>query len=107
MVREFTDGQAVFAYPPQTVRANAAMINPADVRIAAGRPRTAHEVNVIGGRIVQMTLERATGSVLVSTEVGGNVIKTRVEAAELDRLGLFPSQEVYLTFPYSAVRWIL
>lgn len=107
MVREFTDGQAVFAYPPQTVRANAAMINPADVRIAVGRPRTAHEVNVIGGRIVQMTLERATGSVLVSTEVGGNVIKTRVGAAELDRLGLFPSQEVYLTFPYSAVRWIL
>lgn len=106
MVREFTDGQAVFAYPAPSGRPNAAMLNSADVRVAAERPRPAAETNVVAGRIVQMTLERASDSVIVSIEVGENVLKTRMEAAELNRLALCPSKAVYLSFSYSALRWI-
>jgi tungstate transport system ATP-binding protein len=106
MVREFIDGQAVFAYQPQSGRPNAAMLNSAGVRLFVERPDAAHDMNIIRGRIVQMTLERATDSVLVSIEVGENVIKTRMEAAELNRLELCPSKMVYLTFSYAAVRWI-
>lgn len=106
MVREFIDGQAVFAYQPQSGRPNAAMLNSAGVRLFVERPDAAHDMNIIRGRIVQMTLERATDSVLVSIEVGENVIKTRMEAAELNRLELCPSKRVYLAFSYAAVRWI-
>ena len=106
MVREFIDGQAVFAYQPQSGRPNAAMLNSAGVRLFVERPDAAHDMNIIRGRIVQMTLERATDSVLISIEVGENVIKTRMEAAELNRLELCPSKRVYLAFSYAAVRWI-
>ncbi len=106
MVREFIDGQAVFAYPAPSGRPNAAMLNSADVRVAAERPQPEAETNVVAGRIVQMTLERAGASVIVSIEVGENVLKTRMEAAELNRLALCPSKAVYLSFSYSALRWI-
>ena len=54
MLRELPDGQAVFAYPPQTVRANEAMITPADVRIAAvHRPRSPER------RVIALPLPKA------------------------------------------------
>ena len=105
MVRAFEDGQALFAYAakgaPQT-----GMLNSSDITLSKDRPAGAEYMNILSGRAVQMTFERSTDSVLVSAEVGENIIKIRTSAAELEKLAVVPSSELWLTFPYAALRFL-
>ena len=54
----------------------------------------------------QLTLERASGAVLLSADVSGSVVKARLSAEDTARLALLPSSEVFLSFSYSSLRWL-
>ena len=106
MLREFADGQALFAYPPKQGAPGAAMINSDDIQLSAEAPNARAEKNVLRGRVLQMTLERAENTILISAEVGDNLIKTRLRPEEARAMSLAPSSEVTLEIPWSAVRWL-
>ena len=54
----------------------------------------------------ELTLERASGAVLLSADVSGSVVKARLSAEDTARLSLRPSSEVFLSFSYSSLRWL-
>ena len=47
-------------------------------------------MNVLRGVVSQLTLERASGAVLLSADVSGSVVKARLSAEDTARLALRP-----------------
>ena len=107
MAREFSDGQKIFAPVPPNETSSAAVLAADAVHISAGSSSAdSGNKNILLGRIVQMTLERSSGTALVSAAVSESIIKARIKPDEISRLELTPSKEVCLTFDYSALMWI-
>ena len=101
MTRPFAGGQALFAWP-----ARAAVLNPSDITVSDKIPPFAENMNVLRGVVSQLTLERASGAVLLSADVSGSVVKARLSAEDTARLALRPSSEIFLSFSYSSLRWL-
>lgn len=104
MTRPFAGGQAIFAWPCASARA--AALSPSDIAVSAEIPPRAENMNVLRGVVSQLTLERASGAVLLSADVSGSVIKARLSAEETARLSVGPSSEIFLSFAYSSLRWL-
>ena len=104
MTRPFAGGQALFAWPGASARA--AVLNPSDITVSDEIPPFAENTNVLRGVVSQLTLERASGAVLLSADVSGSVVKARLSAEDTARLSLRPSSEVFLSFSYSSLRWL-
>ncbi|MDO5114558.1 MAG: energy-coupling factor ABC transporter ATP-binding protein [Synergistaceae bacterium] len=104
--RELGGGQRIFAYLPRSGSPMAAMLSADDVSISTEEPPRADETNTLRGRVLQMTLEGASASTLLSIEVGGGVIRGRVRLDDPCCAELHPAREVYISFRYSALRWI-
>lgn len=105
MVRTFEDGQALFAYAPKNI-SQTAMVNSSDITLCRKMPEHSENINILHGRAVQMTCERSSDSVLISAEVGENIIKIRTTAEELENLAVMPGAELWLSFTYAAVRFL-
>ncbi|MEG1911766.1 MAG: ATP-binding cassette domain-containing protein [Cloacibacillus sp.] len=106
MMRELGGGPAIFAYPPAAGAPSAAMLNAADVAISSECPQQADCANIIRGRVLQMTYERASDAVLLTAAAGEAIIRARLTPTAAEAMSLVPSAEVYLTFPYAALRWV-
>ena len=104
MTRPFAGGQALFAWPGASARA--AVLSPSDITVSSEMPPRAENVNVLRGVVSQLTLERASGAVLLSADVSGSVVKARLSAEDTARLALRPSSEIFLSFSYSSLRWL-
>lgn len=104
MTRPFAGGQALFAWPGASARA--AVLSPSDIKISIDMPGDAENVNVLRGVVSQLTLERASGSVLLSADVSGSAIKARLSADCAASLSIYPSSEIFLSFSYSSLRWL-
>lgn len=100
---ELTGQQKIFALQSRLNAAEAAMLSPSDVKIETSRPAPQADTNIVSGRIMQIALERDLSSVLVSVDVGGDIIKARMSAEAEICKELFPLREVFLIFPYSAI----
>ena len=104
MTRPFAGGQALFAWPGASARA--AVLSPSDITVSDEIPPFAENMNVLRGVVSQLTLERASGAVLLSADVSGSVVKARLSAEDTARLSLRPSSEIFLSFSYSSLRWL-
>ncbi len=104
MSRLFPDGQSLFALP--CAGRDAAALSPSDITVSRTAPQRAENENVLRGVVTQISLERASRAVLLSADVSGCVVKARLSAAEAAALALAPSSEIFLSFPFSALRWL-
>lgn len=104
MTRPFPGGQALFAWSGPSARA--AALSPSDITVSTEIPPRAEDTNVLRGVVSQLTLERATGRVLLSADVSGCSVKARLSAGDAALSALSPGSEVFLSFSYSALRWL-
>ena len=64
------------------------------------------EANVLRGTVTNMSVERATGFVLISVQTANLVLKSRMPAADWKKEGISPTSEVIAVFTRKTVRWI-
>ena len=64
------------------------------------------EANVLRGTVTNMSVERATGFVLISVQTANLVLKSRMPVEKMKEEGISPTSEVTAVFSRKAVRWI-
>lgn len=105
MLRPVSDGQAIFAYPPrkpgQTV-----MLSAAGIELSKELPAARAEENVLSGRLVQLTLDGSGRAILAAVAAGEQLIRVKLPVEEAAEKEISPGATVYLSFPYSALRWL-
>lgn len=104
--REVSDGQKICGLCDGRKDISAGIINPSDVVMTRTECRRAPQINVLTGTVTQMALERGTGCVLISVDVGDVILKSRVSLENIERDNICPASKVYLTFPHDKVRWL-
>ena len=105
-VRVLFDGQTIYGARGSASGINAAVINPSDITLSRAKQPHSPRINALTGTVTQMTLERSTGHVLVSADVGGIVLKSRVPVSLVEEESLCPSAVAALVFSPDSVRWL-
>lgn len=105
VVRVLSDGQKVHALLKNGSDLNAAVINPSDVLIISDESVASSGTNIIRGTVTSISLERATGSALVSVQAGDIVLKSRMSIEKMKETQISPAAEVMLFFSPADVRW--
>ena len=83
-----------------------ASLNPSDISISPTHPEVSDRDNLLIGRIVQMSVERSSGSILVVTDCDGIYLRSRLSLERARDLNLYPAATVYLTFSKRALSFI-
>jgi len=103
------DGQTIVAVPARGP-GRTAVIDPSEVILHPARPSFKHEANVLRGKISRLGLEpgpdRGQARVTATVSVLGQAFSVRLDLAQAQALGIFPGQEVWLTFEAASVRWL-
>jgi len=105
-VRVLSDGQTIYGARGSESGIDAAVINPSDITLSRALQPRSPRVNALTGTVTQMTLERSTGHVLVSADVGGIVLKSRVPVSLVEKESLCPAAVAALVFSPDSVRWL-
>ncbi len=103
-VLTFADGQQLFGLYNGHKEIEAAFISPSDVTVTA--LPTESEPNILHGTVTQMVLERGRSSVLVSADISGTIIKSRISLAETEALAICPSKNVGIRIKPQDIRWM-
>ncbi len=104
--------QALRADLPETgIPLESALLNPSSIRIADPDAEEAGNAsddkrNRISGSVTQMSMERATGQVLVVADCGGLVLRARLSLDAARAAHLYPGKAVLLLFSPAAVRFL-
>ncbi|MDD4159707.1 MAG: energy-coupling factor ABC transporter ATP-binding protein [Synergistaceae bacterium] len=106
VVRALSDGQKIRALIKEEAELLAATINPSDVKVIIDPENLTANANKIKGTVTGMTLERATGSSLISVQTGDIILKSRMTVEKTRDLQISPASEVTLAFSPEDVRWI-
>jgi len=106
-VRLTADGQKICGTHASNENITAGIINPSDIYITKyGKPfQNAAGTNILRGTVTQMVLERSTGFVLVSVEVGDIIIKSRILLSQIEKEAICPASAVSITFSSKSIRW--
>lgn len=96
------DGQKITA-PCTESKMSAGAVNPSAVTLSKERPEE-NQTNTLAGTTTQMTLERGRGSVLISVEVCGMIIKARASLSETESMAICPAAKVWLSFGQDKIR---
>ena len=83
-----------------------ASISPSDIMISVVCPSKVKSDNVLCGSVVQMSIERATGNILVTADCGGLFLRSRITLETARGLNLYPGINVYLVFPKTSLSFI-
>lgn len=104
--RKLPDGQKIHALMTGAEEHNAVVVNPSDITLSLTDAETAHGMNMLSGTVTSITLERATGSALISVQTGDLVLKLRMSVEKMREDKISPASEVTLAFSPEKVRWI-
>lgn len=100
-------GQKIYAPPPEGGKPlECARLNPSSVKILENPEGATHGDNLLRGRIVQMSMERSTGEILVVADCDGASLRVRLPADESLRLGLYPGLGITLAFSPTSLSFI-
>lgn len=105
-VRCLSDGQKIYGTYGGKQYITAGIINPSDIFVAKTEQPGIYGTNMLKGTVTQMVLERNTGCVLVSAEVGDLIIKSRVSLPQIEKEAICPASTVWLFFPEKNFRWL-
>ncbi|NLD06226.1 MAG: energy-coupling factor ABC transporter ATP-binding protein [Synergistaceae bacterium] len=106
VVKTLSDGQKIHALIKGEAELHAAVVNPSDIELITDGEVTSSGVNVLRGTVTSMSLERATGSALISVQTGDIILKSRMPVEKIKEVQISPASEVTLTFSQEDVRWI-
>lgn len=104
--RTTSDGQVIRGESQETGRIAAGILNPSEVQISRTPLSPTPEKNALRGVISQMTLERGTGGVLVSIDIDGLILKSRVQIGQVEKESIYPSAEIWISFSADKIRWL-
>ena len=105
-VRRAADGQIIFGFHGGKTDITTGVVSPSDVTLTREEPSADGGKNILRGSVSQMALERGEGSILVSTDIGGIVVKVRLTTEMAQSENLCPSSRVWASFPADKVRWL-
>ncbi len=106
VVRKLSDGQKIHALASGREEHSAVVINPSNISLLPTLSEPIRGMNMLRGTVTSMTLERATGSALISVQTGDIVLKSRMLVEKMKEDKISPASEVILTFSPENVRWI-
>lgn len=106
VVKTLSDGQRIHALIKGGTELHAAVVNPSDIKLHTDRKLTSSVANGLRGSVTSMSLERATGSTLISVQAGDILLKSRMPVEKTKELQISPASEVTLVFSPKDVRWI-
>jgi tungstate transport system ATP-binding protein len=83
-----------------------AALDPSDIAVSVSGSASADGLNLLSGVITQLSLERA-GGVIGVADCGGISLRVRLSGQRTRELGLCPGAPVTLSFPASALKFIV
>lgn len=100
-------GQKIFAdLPKANAPLECARLNPSSIKIISASDAISANGNVLSGRIIQMSMERSTGEILVVADCDGLSLRVRISPESALRSTLYPGLDVTLAFSSSALTFI-
>jgi len=97
-------GEKISAVKP--LHSNAvAILNPSDIMLSTERPEGISAQNVLQGTITQLAVENDSGKVLVTVNVAGLSLVSRVTEKAVRNLHLLPGTVVWVLFKASSLTW--
>lgn len=105
-VRVLGNGQKITGLYAGSREISAGVIDPSDVTVNRMEPSAAEGSDRLRGVVIQMALERGTGCVLVSVDVGDMIIKSRMAISEAEEERLCPATQVWLSVQNNKIRWL-
>jgi len=106
IARTLSDGQKIYTVIKERSEMDTAVINPSDIALNLNLDEYPSEANVLKGTVTNMSVERATGFVLISVQTADLVLKSRMPVEKMKEEGISPSSEVTAVFSRKAVRGI-
>ncbi len=82
-----------------------AMLNPSDIMLSTDRPEGISAQNVLKGSITQLAVENDSGKVLITVNVAGLSLVSRVTEKAVRNLHLLPGGTVWVLFKASSLTW--
>jgi tungstate transport system ATP-binding protein len=83
-----------------------ARLNPSSITILEGPSRASPDDNVLPGRVLQMSMERSTGAILVVVDCDGISLRVRISAEAARASALCPGLYTTLAFSPSSLYFI-
>lgn len=105
-VRALGNGQRITGLRGGAGEISAGVIDPSDVTVNRTEPAAGEGIVKLKGVVIQMALERGTGCLLVSVDVGDVIIKSRMTIYGAEEERLCPAAPVWLSFQNDKIRWL-
>ncbi len=102
--KTLSGGERISAVKPPREDA-VAMLNPSDIMLSTERPEGISAQNVLKGSITQLAVENDSGKVLVTMNVAGLSLVSRVTEKAVRNLNLLPGGMVWVLFKASSLNW--
>lgn len=105
-VRTLSDGQKIYGLRNGHNENATGLINPSNIALSRTKQQHTKLMNALKGTVTQMALERSTGCVLVTVDIGGTILKSRVSLSFIETESICPAATVWLIFSSEDVRWV-
>jgi len=102
--KTLSGGERISAVKPPHADA-VAMLSPSDIMLSTERPEGISAQNVLKGSITQLAVENDSGKVLVTVNVAGLSLVSRVTEKAVRNLNLLPGADVWVLFKASSLTW--
>lgn len=106
--KSLPDGQAMFAATPPDGPAAKALLNPSDIMVSVTHPDGKDSLsagNIIKGTVSLLSHENHSGKVLITIEMGGLSLTSRITRNAAESLHLLPEADIFVIFKASSLRW--
>lgn len=102
--KTLSGGERISAVKPPHADA-VAMLSPSNIMLSTERPEGISAQNVLQGSITQLAVENDSGKVLVTMNVAGLSLISRVTEKAVRNLNLLPGGAVWVLFKASSLNW--
>lgn len=103
--KRLSDGQVILS-ARGTSTESSAILNPSSITVGLEPPRGESALNVLKGKILNMSDEAATENILVEVVVAQTHLNVRITKPSAVRLQLVPGKEVWVIFKATSLEWI-
>ncbi|HON37858.1 MAG: ATP-binding cassette domain-containing protein [Desulfomonilia bacterium] len=103
--KRLSDGQVIVSARGTSLQSSA-ILNPSTITVALEPPKNESALNILKGRILNMSDEVSTENVLVEVVVAQIHLNVRVTKSSAIRLQLVPGKEVWVVFKATSLQWI-
>lgn len=103
--KRLSDGQAILSARGTSLESSA-ILDPSTITIALEPPQNESALNVLKGRILNMSDEMSTENILVEVVVAQIHLNVRVTRNSAVKLQLVPGKEVWAVFKATSLQWV-